>query len=48
MSVHKYNFKFIEEIAKPVEPVNGQFRPTLLKDNQGGKALKWLSRPFRF
>ena len=24
MSVHKYNFKFIEEIAKPVEPVNGQ------------------------
>ena len=24
MSVHKYNFKFIDEIAKPVEPVNGQ------------------------
>ena len=22
--MHKYNFKFIGEIAKPVEPVNGQ------------------------
>ena len=47
------------EIAKPVEPVNGQdkrrlqrrrwqARPSLLIGNQGGKALKWLSRPFPF
>ncbi len=53
------NSRFIGEITKPAEPVNGQDERrictavdssarSLLMGNQGGKALKWLPAHFNF
>ena len=57
MEINTNKLFFIEKIAKPAEPVNGQDErriscaavdspASLLKGNQGGKALKWLHTYF--